>query len=81
MGYLPISVKERTMSTTHIYRVNGMTCGHCVGAVTREVTALEPVTEVHVELETGDVTVESTRPLTHDEIAAAIDEAGYELVS
>ena len=69
------------MSTTHIYRVSGMTCGHCVGAVTREVTALEPVTDVHVELETGDVTVQSTRPLTHDEITAAIDEAGYELVS
>ncbi len=69
------------MSTTHTYRVTGMTCGHCVGAVTREVSALEPVTDVQVALETGDVTVQSARPLTHDEIAAAIDEAGYELVS
>ncbi len=69
------------MSTTQTYRVSGMTCGHCVNAVTQEVSALEPVTGVQVELESGDVTVESTRPLTHDEIAAAIDEAGYELVS
>ena len=69
------------MSTTQTYRVSGMTCGHCVSAVTQEVSALEPVTGVQVELESGDVTVESTRPLTHDEIAAAIDEAGYELVS
>ncbi|HEY0948601.1 heavy-metal-associated domain-containing protein [Nocardioides sp.] len=69
------------MSTTQTYRVSGMTCGHCVSAVTQEVSALEPVTDVQVELESGDVTVESTRPLTHDEIAAAIDEAGYELVS
>jgi copper chaperone CopZ len=69
------------MATTRTYRVQGMTCGHCVGAVTREVEALEPVTDVNVELESGDVTVTSTRPLTDSEIAAAIDEAGYELVS
>ncbi len=69
------------MSTTTTYRVTGMTCEHCVGAVTREVSSLEPVTGVQVELSTGDVTVESARPLTHDEIAAAIDEAGYELAS
>jgi copper ion binding protein len=69
------------MATTRTYRVQGMTCGHCVGAVTREVEALEPVTEVDVELESGDVTVTSSRPLTDAEIAAAIDEAGYELVS
>jgi len=69
------------MSTTATYRVTGMTCGHCVGAVTREVEALEPVTDVQVTLETGDVAVRSTRPLTDAEIAAAIDEAGYELAS
>ena len=68
------------MATTRTYRVQGMTCGHCVNAVTSEVGALEPVTEVNVELESGDVTVTSTRPLTDAEIAAAIDEAGYELV-
>ena len=69
------------MSTTHTYRVNGMTCGHCVGAVTREVGAIDVVTDVQVELESGDVTVTSSRPLTDAEIAAAVDEAGYELAS
>jgi copper ion binding protein len=67
------------MSTTRTYQVTGMTCGHCVAAVTREVEALEPVTDVRVELESGDVTVTSERPLTDDEIAAAVDEAGYQL--
>jgi copper ion binding protein len=67
------------MSTTRTYQVAGMTCGHCVAAVTREVEALEPVTDVRVELESGDVTVTSERPLTDDEIAAAVDEAGYQL--
>ena len=69
------------MSTTRTYRVTGMTCDHCVGAVTREVGALDAVTDVQVELASGDVTVQSTRPLTDDEIAAAIDEAGYEIAS
>jgi copper chaperone CopZ len=67
------------MSTTRTYQVTGMTCGHCVAAVTREVEALEPVTDVRVELASGDVTVTSERPLTDEEIALAIDEAGYQL--
>jgi copper ion binding protein len=66
------------MSTT-VHRVTGMTCGHCVSAVEKEVGAIAGVTEVHVELTTGDVTVSSDRPLDRDELAAAIDEAGYEL--
>jgi copper ion binding protein len=70
------------MSTTvRTYQVSGMTCSHCVGAVTRELGALEPVTDVQVELETGAVTVQSTRPLTDAEIVAALDEAGYQLAS
>jgi copper chaperone len=67
--------------TTRIYRVTGMTCGHCVGAVAQEVGALADVTDVHVDLATGDVTVTSARPLTDDEVAAAVDEAGYALAS
>ena len=69
------------MSTTSTYRVNGMTCGHCVGAVTRELGSLTAVTDVQVELATGDVTVRADRPLDDAEVAAAIDEAGYELAS
>jgi copper chaperone CopZ len=66
---------------TRIYRVTGMTCGHCATAVTQEVGALPDVTDVKVEVATGDVTVTSTRPLTDDEMAAALDEAGYQLAS
>jgi copper ion binding protein len=63
------------------YQVVGMTCGHCVAAVEREVGALQGVTGVTVDLATGGVVVTSTRPLGADEMAAAIDEAGYELAS
>jgi copper chaperone len=73
------------MSTTtpnaRTYRVVGMTCGHCVAAVEREVGAIDGVTGVTVDLPTGDVVVASTRPIADDEMTAAIDEAGYELAS
>ncbi len=68
-------------TTTRIYRVTGMTCGHCVSAVTQEIGALPGVLDVHVEVATGDVTVTSTRPLGCEEISAAVDEAGYDLAS
>jgi len=67
------------MSTQHVYEVSGMTCGHCVGAVTQEIEALDGVTDVRVELATGAVTVTSEQPLDRAAVAAAVDEAGYEL--
>jgi copper ion binding protein len=63
------------------FQVNGMTCGHCVAAVTEEVGAIADVTDVAVDLASGRVTVSTGRELTHSEMATAIDEAGYELAS
>lgn len=63
------------------YRVEGMTCGHCVSAVEQEVGALAGVTAVTVDLETGSLVVDSSGDLDRAEIAAAVDEAGYTLVS
>ncbi len=61
--------------------VDGMTCGHCVQAVTQELSGLSGVETVHVDLPTGQVTVVSDQPLAQDEVAAAVDEAGYTLAS
>lgn len=69
------------MSTT-TYAVTGMTCGHCVNAVTEEVSRLDGVTGVQVHLVEGGeshVTVTSERELVLDHVRAAVDEAGYEL--
>jgi copper ion binding protein len=63
-----------------VYEVKGMTCGHCVGSVTQEISALPGVENVDVVLETGKVTVKSGTALTVDQIREAVDEAGYELV-
>ncbi len=69
------------MTTTATYKVSGMTCGHCVGAVSAEVGKLPGVTDVKVDLAAGAVTVTSQAPLDDTSVAAAVDEAGYELVS
>lgn len=62
-----------------VYSVFGMSCGHCASAVARELTAIHGVTGVKVDLGAKKVTVGSTRPLSEDEVRAAVDEAGYEL--
>ena len=67
--------------TTATYDVKGMTCGHCVQAVSQEIGRIDGVTGVDVVLETGAVTVTSDRPLADDEVREAVDEAGYELAS
>jgi copper chaperone CopZ len=60
------------------YTVTGMTCQHCVDAVSREVAAVPGVTGVEVDLATGRVEV-SGEGFTDEAVAAAVDEAGYEL--
>ncbi|WP_432484231.1 heavy-metal-associated domain-containing protein [Kineococcus esterisolvens] len=64
------------------YEVTGMTCEHCVNAVRTEVGAIDGVTSVDVALVAGGtstVTVTSAAPLDDAAVAAAVDEAGYEL--
>lgn len=68
------------MSAVTAVRVEGMTCGHCVAAVTEEVRAIGGVTAVEVELESGRVTITSDGPLDPAAVAAAVDEAGYAVV-
>jgi copper chaperone len=65
--------------STASYTVTGMTCAHCVTAVTEEVGALPGVTSVAVDLESGALTVTSDAPVDDAAVAAAVDEAGYAL--
>ena len=61
------------------YTVTGMTCTHCVASVTEEISEIDGVTDVAVDLPTGAVTVTSTRPIDEADVRAAVEEAGYEL--
>lgn len=63
------------------YTVTGMTCGHCVKAITEEVSAIEGVDDVTVDLETGNLAVTSDRPIDFDRIVEAVAEAGDYTVS
>ena len=61
------------------YQVAGMTCEHCTRAVSEELTALDGVTGVSVDLVPGGmsaVTISSEAPVAGQAIAAALDEAG-----
>ena len=61
------------------YTVTGMTCGHCVASVTEEISEIDGVTDVAVDLPTGAVTVTSSTPVDGAAVRAAVEEAGYQL--
>jgi copper chaperone len=67
------------MSSSRSYTVTGMTCAHCVASVTEEVQEVPGVESVDVVLETGALTVTSSRPVDDDAVEAAVEEAGYQL--
>ena len=64
-----------------VIAVNGMTCGHCVSAVQKEIGSLPGVTGVEVELDTGTVRIAANPPPDVAALRAAVDAAGYEMVS
>ena len=67
------------MSTTQTFTVSGLTCEHCVHAVEGELAALTGVDSVSVDLTAGGVStvrVVAASPLTDEQVAAALDEAG-----
>jgi copper chaperone CopZ len=71
--------------STQTFPVTGLTCQHCVGAVTSELSVLAGVTDVKIDLVvegTSTLTVTADSELSDDEVALALDEAGdYKLVS
>ena len=61
------------------FQVQGMSCGHCVGAVTQAVKTLDPAAEVSVDLASGKVQVQSQQDPAA--IARAIEEEGYKVAA
>jgi len=66
-------------TTTQTYRVTGMSCDHCVRAVTAEVSAIEGVSDVHVDVASGRVRVTAGQEVSTGAMRDAIEEAGYSL--
>ncbi|GAA3852297.1 heavy-metal-associated domain-containing protein [Streptomyces sp. NPDC003631] len=71
---------ETPGSVTTVYKVSGMSCGHCEGSVSGEISAIAGVSAVTAVASTGEVTVVSAAPLADEAVQAAVDEAGFELV-
>jgi copper chaperone CopZ len=69
------------MPEIRTYTVAGMTCDHCVRSVTAELEKLDGVTDVAIDLASGQVTVTAGADLDDAAVTAAVDEAGYEVTS
>lgn len=67
--------------TEQTYTVQGMTCGHCAAAVTREVQRIDGIQDVRVDVGSGTLTVSATDAVSDDAVSAAVDEAGYTVVA
>lgn len=61
-------------------KIKGMSCQHCVMAVTRALEAIEGIRDVRVDLNNGTATYQEDKPVTSDVVAAAIRKAGYDVV-
>ncbi|MGB2951248.1 MAG: cation transporter [Rhodococcus sp. (in: high G+C Gram-positive bacteria)] len=61
--------------------VEGMTCQHCVASVTEDISEIDGVDTVEVDLGTGSVVVGSAVALDEASVEAAVAEAGYRLAS
>jgi copper chaperone CopZ len=64
----------------NVYTVGGMTCRHCAATVSAELSGMDNVTDVAVNLATGTVTVASAHELSHHLVETAVAHAGYQLV-
>lgn len=71
--------------SNQIFPVTGLTCGHCVGAITTELRAVPGVTDVQIDLVVGGtsaLSVTADKAITDAELTAALEEAGeYQLAS
>jgi len=85
----PIQPQQHNYKENHvssqIFPVTGLTCGHCVGAITTELRAVPGVTDVQVDLVVGGtsaLSVTADKAITDAELTAALEEAGeYQLAS
>jgi copper ion binding protein len=72
--------ERRSEAMTSVLKVRGMSCQHCVMAVTKALNQLEGVQKVEVDLPKGEVRFENTKAVAQDEIEKAIGKAGFQVV-
>ena len=60
-------------------KIKGMSCQHCVKAVTEALSEIEGVSHVHVDLASGEASFEESGPVSLEVIAEKVRKAGFEL--
>ena len=60
-------------------KINGMSCKHCVMAVTKALSALDGIENVSVDLASGTATFDEVKPVDASVIAEAVKKAGYDI--
>ena len=61
-------------------RIEGMSCGHCTARVAKALDALEGISSVSVDLDSGTAVVEAADTVTDEAIIEAVDDAGYDVL-
>nr|WP_275670862.1 heavy metal-associated domain-containing protein [Micromonospora globbae] len=61
--------------------MSGMTCTGCANNVSKQIQTVEGVTGVEIDVASGTVAVSSAAPLETADVRAAVEKAGYQLVS
>ena len=75
----PAAQRKEDFTMEKTINVKGMTCPHCVKHVTKALSGMDGVTDVVVDLDTGTASFKASRDIPHTELAAVLDDAGYEL--
>jgi copper chaperone len=82
-GYIEAGLNDEgergTMSAQRVYSVPDVSCEHCVSAITGELTQIDGVEDVKVDLESKTVTVTASESVAEDRIREGIDEAGFDI--
>jgi copper chaperone len=61
-------------------KIKGMSCRHCVMAVTKALGSIEDIKDVHVDLEKSEATFIEMKPVDPTQIIERIKKAGFEVV-
>jgi copper chaperone len=62
-------------------QVKGMSCGHCVAAMTKAMNSLAGVSNVKVDLDSGRVSYDSAAPVPREDLDRVVKAAGFELLT
>jgi len=61
-------------------KIEGMSCQHCVAAVTKALGSIEGIDNVKVDLEAGEAAFEERTPVDPEIIREKIEDEGYEII-